>query len=66
MKKKAFKFRSGYNWKVDPIIAGKEIERIAATNQAREVTPDMVVEEAKNPDNPLHECFDWNNNIAAE
>ncbi len=65
MEKKEFKFRSGYSWKIDPVTAGEEIERIAATNQAKEVTPDMIVEEAQNPQNPLHDCFDWNNNAAA-
>ncbi len=66
MEIKKFKFRPGYSWKVDPNIAGAEIERIASQNRANEVTPDMVVEEARKPDNPLHECFDWNDDTAAE
>ena len=66
MEQREFKFRPGYNWKVDPKIAGETIEQIAAKNDAREVTPDMVVEEARHPDSPLHGCFDWNNDAAAE
>lgn len=29
------------------------------------ITPDMVIEDAKDPDSPLHEKFDWNLETAA-
>ena len=31
-----------------------------------EITPHQVVEEARNPDHPLHKNFEWDNSIAAE
>ena len=38
-------------------------ERLASMNS---VTPSLVVEDARNPKSPLHECFDWDDGIAAE
>jgi hypothetical protein len=31
----------------------------------KNITPDDVINDAKNPESPLHECFNWNIGIAA-
>lgn len=46
------------------IDAQKVAEEIMAIGD--EVTPEEVVNEARNPDSELHKCFEWNNDIAAE
>lgn len=38
-------------------------ERLASMGS---VTPSSVVEDARDPKSPLHECFDWDDGIAAE
>lgn len=65
MEKKEYKFRKGLAWDVDPQVAGEIIDKLASKNKEKEVTPDMVVNEAKNPKSPLHNCFDWNDSSAA-
>lgn len=62
---KKYKFRDGYNWKVDPEIAGKTIEKIAAKNN-KEVTPQILVKEAAKEKSPLHNCFEWDDQKAGE
>lgn len=44
---------------------GKELDKIAKRHGGH-FTPDIVIEEAKKADNPLHEYFDWNNTVAAK
>jgi len=47
----------------------KQIEEVInylAANNHGEVTPQMVVEEARNPDSPLHSEFEWDIEAAAE
>lgn len=63
MEKSNYKFREGFGWKIDPQVAGKEIEKIASLHN-HEVTPQLVIEEAKNPSSPLHEVFEWDNQNA--
>lgn len=62
---KKYDFRPGFSWKVDPETAGKTIEQLAEKANG-DVTPQMVVQEAKDKNNPLHTCFDWNNSEAGE
>jgi hypothetical protein len=45
-------------------IYGKII--YALTQKYERVTPELVVETAKNPKSPLHDYFDWNDKTAAE
>lgn len=65
MEIKNYKFRAGFSWKADPETVGKTIEEIAERNN-NEVTPAKVVAEARSKRSPLHNCFDWNNRVAAQ
>ncbi len=65
MEFKNYKFRNGFTWKVKPEVAGKTIDKIAAKNNG-EITPQLVLEAAKNKKNALHNCFEWNNDKAGE
>jgi alpha/beta superfamily hydrolase len=60
---KKYKFRSGFNWKVKPEVAGKIIDKIAAKNN-NQVTPELILDAAKNEKNALHQCFEWDNDKA--
>ena len=64
MKVKKYKFTEGSRWKVDPDLAGKAIEKIAAKNNT-EITPQMVLNVAKNKRSHLHACFNWDDKKAA-
>jgi len=60
-----------YRWKpqsnigVDAQMAGERLEalRIRCNGQ---LMPRAVVEDARPPEAPLHECFEWNDAAAAE
>lgn len=49
------------------ITAKQKQAAIAAIAQSNGgvVQPDMVIEAARDPENPLHECFDWDEGRAA-
>lgn len=65
MSKPIYHFKeTGIKFNVDAQVAGEEIERIKLAN-GNQVKPDNIIAEAKNPDNPLHNCFDWDDAIAA-
>lgn len=49
----------------DPQQVGQELDRIAQTNNG-ELTPALVVENARGRRNPLHQLFEWDNREAAE
>jgi len=60
-----------YSWKieglakrVDPLIAAQELQRIQNTYGS--ITPEVLVDEAKNEDSPLHPMFEWDDSRAAE
>lgn len=57
-----------YKWKntcykISAEKAGKCLDQIQ--KKYGKLTPDFVVQEAKNSKHPLHNCFDWNDSIAA-
>jgi len=59
-----------YNWKlkglakkVDPSIAVNELQRIQSVYGA--ITPEIIVNEAKNPKSVLHPIFEWDDSRAA-
>jgi len=59
-----YSWRAGsWSMRLDPNIAGQEIERIYAKYGA--ITPDTLVKEAKNKKSPLHEYFEWDDSVAA-
>lgn len=52
-------------WKVKGIFkadAGKVYKEIGSEN----ITPEQVLEKAKDEDSELHKCFEWDDSIAAE
>lgn len=59
-----FKFTEGSGLKGDPNVVGKELHAIRA--RRGELTPAAIVEEAKAPESPLHQYFEWDNDKAAE
>jgi hypothetical protein len=63
MEKKNYKFREGFNWKIDPAIAGKQMEKLAKRHN-KEITPKILVEEAENELSPFHDLFEWDDNKA--
>ncbi|MBS4059691.1 MAG: hypothetical protein KG029_04780 [Bacteroidetes bacterium] len=56
---KKFEWRTGYiSTKVVAQVVGEFLESLP------EIKPDIVVEKAKESDNPLHPLFEWNDSIA--
>jgi hypothetical protein len=62
---KQYKYNAGSRLPVPAQVAGEELERIAATNDGI-ILPSTVVEESKPESAPLHDCFEWQDEIAAE
>ena len=58
-----YEWADGYPSKVDPEIAGRELERLAKRDQ--EIVPLTLVEESRDPSAPLHACFEWDDSEAA-
>lgn len=54
----------GFDFKGDPQVVGEHLEGLAANTGG--VTPTVVVEDARKPESPLHESFEWDDNTAAE
>lgn len=54
---------NAYNFPVDAQTAGEELERIASDG---ELTPQRIVDESRPEDAPLHKCFEWDDQKAAE
>ena len=60
-----------YQWRikglykgVTPDVAAAEIERIQSVYG--KITPDIIVKEASDEGSPLHPCFTWENDKAAD
>lgn len=59
-----------YKWKVaglmpvDAQTAGEELNRIYTKNGA--LNPADIVDESRPEDAPLHDCFEWRDDVAAE
>ena len=58
---KQYSWHIGYNYTQDPNEVGKELEKLGEN-----LTPENVVELARNEDSVLHNMFEWNDSIAAE
>jgi hypothetical protein len=58
-----------YEWKLPGIfripaqVAGEEIEK--CTDKYGLITPQGILSKAKDPSNPLHQCFEWDDKKAA-
>jgi hypothetical protein len=58
-----YKWKDGSHHRIDPQIAGEELERIRTWNNGR-LEPIGVVEASSVPGAPLHDAFDWNDKVA--
>lgn len=58
-----YEWRNGSNIKLDPDVAGRELDRIAKRDQ--EVVPITLVDESQPDDAPLHTYFEWDDSEAA-
>lgn len=59
-----YQWRPRVTFKVDPQVAGEELEKIRGHNSG-DLTPEAVVNAAKPKSSPLHALFEWNDKIAA-
>lgn len=59
-----YKFKKNRRFPVKAEVAGNELERIRVNRG--DLKPDDVVQEARDPKNPLHRCFDWKDTLAAK
>ena len=59
-----YKWKKGSPFKVDAQIVGDRIEEIRQKNNGI-VTPEAIVEDAKDPESPLHDEFEWDVEKAA-
>lgn len=65
MKKLVYSFKeNSIKFDVDAQVAGETIEAIKQKNGGQ-ITPDDVIKEARDEDNPLHQVFDWDDASAA-
>lgn len=58
-------WKKGVQIKLDPELAGSRLEYIRDQNKGR-LTPEVVLEDARPEDSPLHPAFEWDDTVAAE
>ena len=58
-----YKLKPGARLAVKAQVAGEECERLSNENR---LTPHNLVEDSRPESAPLHNCFEWNDSIAAE
>lgn len=61
---KEYSFKQGFRSNLDAEIVGATIEQLSVTHGS--VTADLLVEEAKHSDSPLHHYFIWDDSEAAK
>jgi hypothetical protein len=59
-----YQWKSTAMYKVDAQRAGAELERITRDRLA--LTPEIIVDESREESAALHNCFEWNDEAAAE
>ena len=59
-----YEWHEGVRLKVDADVVGKEFEKIEKKDGT--ITKESVVETAKSEKNPMHELFEWDDEIAGE
>ena len=60
-----YKFREGITFSVKPEVVAERLEVIRKANDGL-LIPRTVVKDARPKRSPLHPCFDWDVNVAAE
>ena len=58
-----YKIKNGARLPVSAQVAGEECKRLESQGK---LTPQDLVNESRAEDAPLHNCFEWNDGIAAE
>jgi len=58
-------YSSRGRWTVPPATIAGELQRIW-NEQGQKLTPVAIVAEAADETHPLHECFEWDDSLAAE
>lgn len=58
-----YEWRAGFPINIDPMVAGRELDRIAKRDQ--EVVPMTLVEENRTPGTPLYDYFEQDDTTAA-
>lgn len=58
-----YKWKIDGVWKQDANIVGNELKVLADNN---DLSPESVLETARDKDSPLHDLFEWDDRIAAE
>lgn len=53
-------------WKVNGIFKADANKVYSEMLEIKEITPQSVLERARDEKSELHKCFEWNNNVAAE
>ncbi len=61
---KQYVWKEGSRYSVDAQAVGELLETLEYKHGA--LTPDLVVREARKKTSPLHSCFEWDNDKAAE
>lgn len=59
-----YKFRENYWLPIDAETVGKRVEHLIEKNHGS-ITPEIVLEDAKPKDSPLHTAFTWDDSKAA-
>lgn len=64
---KKYSFRKGAVIPVDPQAAGEHLEELRdkLNAEGKKMTPELVVEDARNSSSPIHKAFDWDDTVAA-
>jgi len=69
MKIAAYEFAEGARFQAgaatDPAAVGAHLD-LLRKQQKGELTPSDVVNDARNPNSPLHSFFEWSDSVAAE
>lgn len=53
-------------WRVDNLFKADANKCYAEILELERITPEKVLERAKDENSELHKCFEWNNDVAAE
>lgn len=53
-------------WKVNGIFKADANKGYSEMLEIKEITPQSVLERARDKKSELHKCFEWNDNVAAE
>ncbi len=58
--------RPGWNFQGDPQAIGEHLANLSAESSINTVTPERIVEDARQPESILHPQFEWDDAVAAE